>query len=106
VLFRMNYVIDGILAMRIMVQFVGQAIGVTLLRRRNGVSKLPYKMPMYPLPVVLAIVMWLFVFYATGRTIILSFFLVAGSGIIMYLVMARMQRQWPFKTATNTLNNS
>jgi fructoselysine transporter len=97
-LFRMKHVIDGILAMRIMVQFIGQAVGVTLLRKRNGTKDLPYKMPLYPLPVILAIAMWLFVFYATGLTIIVSFFLVLGSGLIMYFILAKMQNQWPFKS--------
>jgi amino acid transporter len=35
-LFRMAEVISGILAMRILVQFIGQAIGVVLLRKRKG----------------------------------------------------------------------
>ena len=54
-LFRMSDVISGILAMRIMVQFIGQAVGVVILRKRNGKAHLPYKMPLYPLPVILAI---------------------------------------------------
>ncbi len=96
-LFRMKHIIDGILAMRIIVQFVGQAVGVVLLRKRNGTSDLPYKMPLYPLPVILVIIMWLFVFYATGLTIILSFLAVLGSGLIVYFSLAKMQHQWPFK---------
>ena len=96
-LFKMKHIIDGILAMRIMVQFVGQAIGVVLLRQRNGTANLPYKMPLYPLPVLLAIAMWLFIFYATGLTIILSFLLVFGSGLIVYLSMAKYRKQWPFQ---------
>jgi fructoselysine transporter len=102
-LFRMKYVIDAILAMRIMVQFIGQAIGVTLLRKRNGTSELPYKMPLYPLPVILAIVLWLFIFYATGLTIIVSFLLVVGSGLIMYFILAKMQQQWPFNVEHNVV---
>lgn len=97
--FRMKHIIDGILAMRIMVQFVGQALGVVLLRKRNGTANLPYKMPLYPLPVLLAIAMWLFIFYATGLTIILSFLIVFGSGLIVYFAMARLKKQWPFETA-------
>ena len=95
-LFKMKHVIDGILAMRIMVQFVGQAIGVLLLRKRNGTAHLPFKMPLYPLPVILAIVMWLFVFYATGLAIILSFLIVFGSGIIVYFIYAKLQGRWPY----------
>ena len=95
-LFRMKDIISGILAMRIMVQFIGQAIGVVLLRRRNGKTNLPYKMPAYPLPVIVAILMWLFVFWATGLQVILSFFIVFGSGIVVYLIVAAVQKNWPF----------
>jgi amino acid transporter len=102
-LFRMKHVIDGILAMRIMVQFIGQAVGVTLLRKRNGIKHLHYKMPLYPLPVIFAIAMWLFVFYATGLTIIASFLLVLGSGLIMYFILAKMQNQWPFKSEQDAM---
>lgn len=95
---KMKYIIDGILAMRIMVQFIGQAVGVVLLRKRNGSKDLPYKMPLYPLPVILVIAMWLFVFYATGLTIILSFLIVFGSGLIVYFIYAKLQNHWPFKS--------
>ncbi len=96
-LFKMKHVIDGILAMRIMIQFIGQAAGVILLRKRNGTKNLPYKMPLYPLPVILVIAMWLFIFYATGLTIILSFLIVFASGLIVYFIYAKLQKQWPYK---------
>src|SRR5437773_6186077 len=35
--------IAGILAVRLIVQFIGQAVGVMLLRRRLGTERLPYK---------------------------------------------------------------
>lgn len=96
-LFKMGDVISGILAMRIMVQFIGQAVGVTILRKRRGTAKLPYKMPLYPLPVILAIGMWLFIFYSTGLQVIVSFLLVFGTGLIVYLVTAKMRGNWPYK---------
>jgi len=36
--------------MRLLVQFIGQAVGVMLLRRRRGTQGLPFKMWFYPLP--------------------------------------------------------
>ena len=102
-LFKMKHVIDGILAMRIMVQFIGQAAGVILLRKRNGTKHLPYKMPLYPLPVILVIAMWLFIFYATGLTIILSFLVVFASGLIVYFVYAKLQKQWPYQVKADHL---
>ena len=96
-LFRMGDVISGILAMRIMVQFIGQGVGLMLLRKRKGKTHLPFKMPLYPLPVILAILMWLFIFYATGFAIIISFLIVLISGIIVYLVKANLRKEWPFE---------
>jgi fructoselysine transporter len=100
-IFKMKHVIDAILAMRILLQFVAQAVGIILLRKRNGTTKLPYKMPLYPVPVVLAIAMWLFIFYATGLTVILSFAIVILSGLTVYMIFARITQQWPFRQSTS-----
>ncbi len=96
-LFRMGDVISGILAMRIMVQFIGQGVGLMLLRKRKGTKDLPFKMPLYPAPVILAILMWLFVFYATGWDIIISFAIVLMSGFTVYMVKAKLKKEWPFE---------
>lgn len=95
-LLKMETVIKSILAMRIIVQFIGQAIGVILLRKRNGTAALPYKMPLYPVPIVLAVAMWLFVFFSTGNKVMGSFFIVVGSGLTVYLITAWFRKQWPF----------
>jgi amino acid transporter len=97
-LFRMSDVISGILAMRIMVQFIGQAVGVMILRKRNGSKHLLYKMPLYPLPVILAIAMWLFIFYSTGFAVIKSFLIVFGTGVVVYFIYAKLQDQWPYRS--------
>lgn len=95
-LFRMSDVISGILAMRIIIQFIGQAIGILLLRKRNGSRQLPYKMPGYPIPVILAVIVWFLLFSCTGRNSIISFVLVAGTGVIVYFIQARFSKKWPF----------
>lgn len=96
-LFKMKHVIDGILAMRIVVQFIGQAVGVVLLRRRRGSQQLPWKMPLYPLPVILAIGIWAYIFYSTGGEVIQYFVYVLGSGVIVYLLQAKFLGKWPFR---------
>jgi fructoselysine transporter len=95
-LFRMSEVISGILAMRIMVQFIAQAAGVILLRKRNGTKSLPYKMPLYPLPIIVAIAIWLLLFSCTGLKSILSFLIVFGTGLVVYLIYSKTKKQWPF----------
>lgn len=95
-LFKMKHVIDAILAMRILLQFIGQAAGVVLLRNRNGTAKLPYKMPLYPIPVIVAIALWIAVFLSTGIDVIKAFLMVFTSGLVIYFVYAKTRRQWPF----------
>ncbi|GAB3231764.1 APC family permease [Hymenobacter seoulensis] len=96
-LFRLGEVISAILAMRILIQFVGQAVGLVLLRRRRGTAGLPFRMPLYPLPVVLAIAVWLFILYSTGPTLILSALGVTAAGGVAFLLWSRSQSRWPFE---------
>ncbi len=104
-LFRMTDVISGILAMRIIVQFISQAAGVILLRRRNGTQKLPYKMPLYPLPVIVAILIWILLFSCTGIKSIIFFGIVFGCGLIVYFIQAKLRNKWPYQTAEGDEGN-
>ncbi|GAA4359034.1 APC family permease [Hymenobacter saemangeumensis] len=96
-LFRLGEVITAILAMRILVQFVGQAVGLMLLRRRRGTASLPFKMPLYPLPVLLAIAVWLLIFYSTGVSFMLSGLTVIALGVVVFLLWSRRLGRWPFE---------
>ena len=53
--------------MRCLVQFVGQAVGLLLLHRRWKADRWPFRMWLYPLPVVVAIAGWIGIFLSTGR---------------------------------------
>src|SRR6202012_3198057 len=85
--------INAILAMRILVQFVAQAVGVVLLRRRNGAAHLPFKMWLYPLPVVLSVAIWLFVLYSTGFAALLGLLLAACGIVVFYLFRGNWERE-------------
>jgi amino acid transporter len=92
-LLRLQDAINAILAMRILVQFVAQAIGVVLLRRRNGTAHLPFKMWLYPLPVVISVAIWLFVLYSTGLAALLGLFLAACGIVVFYLFKGNWERE-------------
>ncbi len=95
---RMSEVISAILAMRILVQFIGQTVGLILWHRnRKNTESLPYRMPLFPLPAILSIVMWLFVFYFTGLKFIVGASSVIAIGAVVYFVWARMKQDWPWK---------
>jgi amino acid transporter len=96
-LFRLGEVITAILAMRILVQFVGQGVGLMLLRRRRGTAHLPFRMPLYPLPVLIAIAVWLLIFWSTGPAFMLSGLVVIGAGVVVFLLWSRRLGRWPFE---------
>lgn len=97
-LFRLETVIAAIAAMRILIQFVGQAVGVILLRRRWPSERLPFKMWFFPIPAVLAIILWLALFVATGRRMLFGVAAIV-TGVVVFLIRSRGLKQWPFAEA-------
>ena len=90
-------VIRSILAMRCLIQFVGQAVGLLLLHRRSRAGRWPFRMWLYPVPVVVSIVGWIAIFISTGRRPMLASLAAMAAGILVYLGRARLLRQWPFE---------
>ncbi len=95
-LFKLSEAISAILAMRIMIQFVGQAVGLLILRSRKNGIHFPYKMPLFPLPVIVAIAMWLFILISTGTKLMLSGLIVIALGTVVYFIKAYFQKEWPY----------
>ncbi len=103
-LFRLSFVISAIIAMRCLVQFIGQAIGVMLLRRRWGAVRLPFRMWLYPVPALAAIAGWAFIFAATHwLALAATGVIAAGAGV--FLIHARVQKEWPFQSPQSTVHS-
>jgi len=83
---KLSQVISSILAMRILIQFIAQGIGVALLRSRFGEKNLPFKMFLFPLPVVASIFIWLFLFVSTGWFALWGS-LIAVVGVMVYFLV-------------------
>jgi len=88
--------IAGILAVRLIVQFIGQTAGLMILRRRWGPEKFPFKMWLYPVPAVLTIIGWSWLFWHTGAARKWGLLQIA-MGIVAYLVWSWDRKQWPFE---------
>jgi len=95
---KLETAIAGILAMRLLVQFIGQAVGVILLRRRWGAVRLPFKMWLYPWPAVLTMLGWAWLFWQTGPARKWGLAEIA-LGALAFFIRAREMRQWPFTKA-------
>ncbi len=96
-LFKLRDVIDAILAMRILIQFIGQGIGLLWLVKRKGKDHFAWRMPLYPLPVILAILIWGYIFFSTGEKMMMGGVTVIVLGVIAYLIKAKRNKEWPFE---------
>ena len=91
--------IRAILAMRCLVQFIGQAVGLLILHRHWGRERLPFRMWFFPMPLIIAIIGWVGIFISTGRTPMLASLTAMTIGIVVYLIRAQYRREWPFEPA-------
>jgi len=89
-------VIDALITMRILVQFIGQIGAVTLLRRRAPDMPRPYRMWLYPLPSLVALLGWIFIFATTPPTVIAFGLGALLLGVVSFAVWSWKGRTWPF----------
>jgi amino acid transporter len=94
--FSLGTVIDALIVTRILVQFMGQVFGLILLRRRAPDLHRPYRMWLYPLPALVALLGWLFVFATTQLRVILFGVGVLGLGCVVFLIWSWKTQRWPF----------
>ncbi len=86
---KLSQVISSILAMRILIQFIAQGIGVSLLRTRFGSKHLPFKMFLFPIPVIVSIAIWLFLFFSTGWFALWGSLIALAGVVVYYLVRVK-----------------
>ncbi len=96
--FSLQQVITMLVITRILLQFLLQHVGVILLRTKRPEMPRPFRMPLYPLPPLLAMAGFLFIL--VKRVNALEGLLVAAgigvSGSLIYLWRAKQRGEWPF----------
>jgi hypothetical protein len=75
---------------------MGQIAGVVLLRRRAPSMARPFRIWLYPVPLVFAFAGWLFIFSTTGVYVLVFGLGVLALGVLCFLVWSARLRQWPF----------
>jgi amino acid transporter len=96
--FSLAQVITMLVVTRILLQFFLQQVGVMLLRAQRPELARPFRMPLYPLPPLVAIGGFIFILvnrsHALGGLAVAAGIAVSGTAI--YLIRAHSLRQWPF----------
>jgi len=86
-------VIKAAVCVRIGIQFIGQIVGLHLLRRTRPDVALPFRMWCYPLPSLLALAGWLFVLGTADWFVLLLSLGVVVSGVIVFAVWNGIRKQ-------------
>ncbi len=99
--FGLVQIITGLILARILVVFIGQIIGLFILRKYRHEVVLPFKMWLYPVPAILAMIGWLYAFASPagapgGWKFMTYAFGTIGAGLVAYFLLAWKKREWPF----------
>jgi amino acid transporter len=102
--FRLADVIAALVVIRIMLQFLVQALGVIVLRIRRPDMPRPFRMWFYPLPALIASIGFGYILFVRANALkeIRYAFVILILGILIYMVRAWRGREWPFGRDTAT----
>jgi amino acid transporter len=94
--FDLQFLIRAISAVSTLTLAIPQVVALMVIRRYRPEIDRPFRMAMYPLPALVALAGWIFVFLGNELWIIVVAFGVTAAGVAMYLWRARNEHCWPF----------
>jgi amino acid transporter len=93
---RLNEVIGGLVATRVLIQYLPQTVGFFLLRSRAPQLHRPFRMWFYPVPGIISLFGWLYVLGTAEKRSLLFAIAVFAVGSAAYFIRARLRGEWPF----------
>jgi amino acid transporter len=94
--FDLKNVIDALITTRILGQFVAQVFAVLLLHHARPEQARPFRMWLYPLPCLLALAGWLYVYATSGGLFIALGLATLAVGVGVFLLWSWRSGVWPF----------
>lgn len=93
---RLTDLIPGLIATRVLIQYLPQTIGFFLLRLRAPTLPRPFRMWLYPIPGMISVLGWLYVLRTAGHGPLIFAVAIFLVGTVAYLIRARLRNEWPF----------
>jgi amino acid transporter len=95
-LFTLTTIINAAVATLVIIQSLAQVAAIIVLRRRQPNLVRPYRQWLYPVPTIVALIGWVYIYIsASWLSIGLSVCWIA-IGAIAYLIYAKAEHTWPF----------
>ncbi|MBE8521086.1 amino acid permease [Amycolatopsis sp. H6(2020)] len=95
-LFTLTEVINAAVATLVIIQSLAQVAAIVVLRRRQPNLRRPYRQWLFPVPTLIALVGWVYIYVHAGWLPVGLSLAWIAIGAIAYLVYAKAERTWPF----------
>jgi amino acid transporter len=95
-LFSLQSLITLLIVAQTLLQFAAQCVAVMVLRQQKREPADTWRMPLYPLPALIALTGWIYVVVTSGVRYIALAGLFVAAGAALFLLRARGQATWPF----------
>ena len=94
-LFKMKHVVIAIITMRILIQFIGQSVGLLRWHLTRPDDPRPYKMPFFPLPALISMSIWLFILFCSDWQYIVFAIGIIVLGLGLFYLKERLSKKTP-----------
>jgi APA family basic amino acid/polyamine antiporter len=107
-LLRLADVIAALVVIRIVIQFLVQAVGLLILRARRPEAPRPFRMWLYPVPALVAVAGFLFVLVSRQNFVkeLRYAVVIVAAGLLIFFARAWGKHEWPFQSAGGPQNAS
>ena len=95
-LLTLEQLIKELIILQILTQFAAQCVAVVLIRQRRKDIHRPFSMPLYPVPILVALGGWLYILLSSERVYVLTGLALLVFGIGSYLWRAKRLSEWPY----------
>lgn len=96
-LFPLDQIINALTTGIVLIQSIAQIIALAVVRRRG--IRAPYRMWLFPLPALIALIGWAYVFEQSGSAAIVYGLATLAAGVAVFCGWAARVRAWPFARA-------
>ncbi len=96
-LLKLPEVIASLVATRVLLQYLPQAVGFFVLRVRRPEMPRPFRMWLYPIPGVISVLGWIYILITSAGDSLAFALAIFVLGTAAYLLRARKRQEWPFE---------
>jgi amino acid transporter len=94
--FDLSDVINMLLTALIIVQSIAQIAALVTLRKRQPGLARPYRQWLYPVPCVIALLGWIYVYFSASTISLVLSGVWIVAGLAVFMAWAKFNRSWPF----------